>query len=79
MAIRYVTGAVIGTLLYLILPFAPLFKTTILIGMILPIGMAVIPYSIQFDYDRRFVGTTTNLTVIISFVLMWLIVSLSPV
>ncbi|NLY98431.1 MAG: AEC family transporter [Clostridiaceae bacterium] len=79
LAIRYVTGAVIGTLLYLILPFAPLFKTTILIGMILPIGMAVIPYSIQFDYDRRFVGTTTNLTVIISFELMWLIVSLSPV
>ena len=79
LATRYITGAIIGGILYFILPFEPLFRTTLLIGMILPIGMAVIPYSIQFDYDRRFVGTTTNLTVIISFGLMWLIMSLLSV
>lgn len=79
LATRYITGAIIGGILYFILPFEPLFRTTLLIGMILPIGMAVIPYSIQFDYDRRFVGTTTNLTVIISFGLMWMIMSLLSV
>lgn len=76
LSIRYATGAIIGVILYFILPFEPLFKTTVLLGLVLPIGMAVIPYSIQFDYDRRFVGTTTNLTVVISFVLMWIIMSL---
>ncbi len=79
LAVRYISGAVIGIILYFIVPFEPLFKVTLLLGSLLPIGMAVIPYSVQFDYDRRFVGTVTNLTVVISFVIMWIIMNLGLV
>jgi hypothetical protein len=43
----------------------------ILFGLILPVGMAVIPYSVEFEYDTRIAGTIANLTMITSFALMW--------
>lgn len=69
--IRYLTGIFIGTVLFLVLPFDSIFRATILIGFLLPIATSVIPYSVQFGYDRKFVGTVTNLTIILSFFLIW--------
>lgn len=70
--IRYSIGICIGVLLYIILPFGELFKIALLIGLSLPISVAVIPYSVEFGYDRKFVGTINTLTILISFVLMWI-------
>lgn len=71
--LRYGAGLIIGTVLYFLLPFEPLFRNAVLIGMVLPISMTVIPYSVQFNYDHKFVGTLTNFTIIISFILVWVL------
>lgn len=75
-SLRYVIGLAVGVALFILLPFEELFRYTLLIGFILPIGSAVIPYAIQFNYDERLVGTLCNITIIISFIMIWTIVSL---
>lgn len=79
LSLRYIIGLTVGLTLFLLLPFESLFRYTLLIGFILPIGSAVIPYAIQFNYDERLVGTLCNITIIISFVMIWSIISLSAV
>jgi predicted permease len=74
-ALRYIIGLGVGILLYIFVPLDPMFKKTMLIGFILPISLTVIPYSVEFGYDTRFVGTVNNLTIIISFLLMWGIIA----
>jgi len=69
--LRYGIGIVTGTILFFLLPFEPLLKYILLIGLALPISMSVIPYSVQFDYDKKFVGTLNNMTIIISFLYIW--------
>lgn len=75
---RYSIGLIVGIALFLFLPYDLLFRHTLLIGFSLPIGMAVIPYAVQFHYDKKFVGTLCNTTIVISFFLIWMIVSLTP-
>jgi len=74
-AIRYTIGLSVGMLLYTLAPLDPMFKKTMLIGFILPISFTVIPYSVEFEYDTKFVGTVNNLTIVISFLLMWGIIA----
>jgi predicted permease len=76
LAMRYIPGILTGVVLYSILPFSHMFRITMLLGFSLPVSLAVVPYSVQFDYDSRFVGTLNNATIIISFILMWVTVSL---
>lgn len=73
LGLRYGIGLLVGILLYFFLPFEPLFRYTALIGVVLPISMTVIPYSVQFNYDHKFVGTLNNFSIIISFILVWII------
>ncbi|MFC4321793.1 AEC family transporter [Litchfieldia salsa] len=70
-AFRYGVGLALGIILYIILPFEDMFKYTVLIGLILPTSVSILPYSVEFDYDRKFVGTVSNLTIILSFFLLW--------
>ena len=74
-ALRYIIGFGVGILLYNLVPLDPMFKNTMLIGLILQISFTVIPYSVEFGYDTKFVGTVNNLTIIISFLLMWVIIA----
>ncbi|RKQ34712.1 AEC family transporter [Oceanobacillus halophilus] len=73
MAVKYVTGIVVGIALFLWLPFDDMFKFTVLIGLILPTSMSVVPYAVEFKYDTRFVGTVSNITILTSFLLIWLV------
>ncbi|MGH4051651.1 MAG: AEC family transporter [Clostridium sp.] len=73
--LRYLIGFGVGILLYNLISIDPLFKITMLIGFILPISFTVIPYSVEFGYDTKFVGTVNNFTIIISFLLIWAIVA----
>ncbi|WP_337033494.1 hypothetical protein [Paenibacillus illinoisensis] len=73
LTLRYGTGVIIGTILFLTLPFEDMFKYTLLIGLILPTPLSVLPYSVEFDYNRKFVGAVSNLSLLISFLLLWLI------
>ncbi|MFC4403487.1 AEC family transporter [Gracilibacillus xinjiangensis] len=72
---RYGIGIVLGLLCYYLLPVEEMFRFTLLVGFILPASMSVLPYSIIFGYNQRLVGTVSNITIMISFVLIWLIVN----
>ena len=68
LCLHYGLAIVAGTLVHFFLPVSdPMIKTTLLITWLLPVGVAIIPYSIQFKYKTLpFVGMVTNLTIIIS-------------
>lgn len=72
---RYIIGLVVGIALFVFLPFGEMFKYTLLIGLILPICTAVIPFAVEFHYDHKFVGALSNITILLSFGLVWIIVS----
>jgi predicted permease len=75
--IRYVFGLGVGLSLFFFLPpthFDHLFRIIVTISLILPIGLAVIPFSVEFEYNQRLVTILVNLTIIISFALMWILI-----
>jgi predicted permease len=74
LAVRYVIGFIIGGLFFLFTPFSDIIRYTIFVGFILPVAMAAIPFAIEFGYDHNFVGTLANITILISFLLVWIIV-----
>lgn len=74
--IRYSFGLVIGLILFFSLPFDQLYRGILAIALILPIGLAVIPFTVEFGYNERFAGMVANLTIIISFVLLWVVIIL---
>lgn len=71
--IRYSFGLLVGLILFFILPFSLLYRTILLVALILPIGMAVVPFAIEFEHNEKLVGIIVNLTIVISFILMWII------
>ncbi|WP_010651272.1 AEC family transporter [Oceanobacillus massiliensis] len=73
MAMKYGLGIFAGFALFFLLPFDDMFNYTVLIGLILPAAMSVLPYAVEFNYDKRFIGTVSNLTIITSFMLIWII------
>jgi predicted permease len=72
LALRFIAGITVGTVLYFVLPFSLLYRTVVLFGLVLPVQLAIIPYSVEFGYDSRITATIANFTMIISFFLMWL-------
>lgn len=74
LSLRYLIGLIVGIILFVFAPFDSMSKNTILIGLILPIAGAAIPFSIEFDYDKKLVGIISNLSIVISFALIWIIV-----
>ncbi|MGV9172753.1 MAG: AEC family transporter, partial [Promethearchaeia archaeon] len=76
LALRYGFGLVVGLILFFTLPFSHLYRTILLVGLILPVGMAVVPFAVEYDYSdklKKLTGIIVNLTIIISFILMWVI------
>ncbi|MFX0144125.1 MAG: AEC family transporter [Candidatus Hodarchaeota archaeon] len=73
--IRYSFGLVIGLVLFYSLPFDQLYRGILTIALILPIGLAIIPFAVEFEYsEKKFAGTLANLTIIISFILVWIVI-----
>jgi hypothetical protein len=74
LTIRYFIGLIIGLILFFILPFKLLYRGILVIALIFPIGLAVIPFTVELHYDERLAGTMANISIIISFILMWLLI-----
>ncbi|MFX1493827.1 MAG: AEC family transporter [Promethearchaeota archaeon] len=74
--LRYFIGLTVGLLLFFLLPpqFDQLFRIILTISLILPLGLAVIPFSVEFDYDKKLITFIVNLSIIISFILIWILV-----
>jgi len=77
LVIRYSIGLLVGLSLFILLPptiFSPLFRLIICLSLILPVGLAVIPFSVENGYDQKLVTMVVNLTIIISFGLIWALI-----
>ena len=75
--LRYSIGLLVGLSLFFLLPpsiFNPLFRIIICLSLILPVGLAVIPFSVENGYDQKLVTMVVNLTIIISFGLIWVLI-----
>lgn len=76
LALRYIIGFTVGILFFIFSPFDKMVKYTLLIGFILPIASAIIPFSVEFNYDQKLIGVLSNMTVLISFLLVWVLVGI---
>ncbi len=77
LVLRYSVGLIVGLCLFFLLPpniFSPLFRIIICLSLILPVGLAVIPFSVEIGYDQRHVTMVVNLTILISFGLIWVLI-----
>ncbi|TXT65859.1 MAG: conserved membrane protein of unknown function [Promethearchaeota archaeon] len=74
LGIRYSLGLLVGLILFFILPFELLYRGILLIALILPIGLAVIAFTVEFEYNEQIAGILANLSIVISFVLMWFLI-----
>ncbi|PGT91610.1 MULTISPECIES: AEC family transporter [Bacillaceae] len=76
LGVRYGIGLLIGVSCFFLLPFDDMFKYTLLMGFLLPTSVSVLPYSVEFEYDQKFVGTLSNITIILSFIILWVLANL---
>lgn len=72
--VHYGLGCIAGLLVHFFLPTSDdMIKTTLLITWLLPVGMAIIPYSIQFKYKTLpLVGMVTNISIVISIIIIYI-------
>lgn len=77
LVLRYSMGLITGLSLFFLLPpnvFSPLFRLIICLSLILPVGLAVIPFSVENGYDQKLVTMVVNLTILLSFGVIWLLI-----
>lgn len=73
-AIRYLLGLAAGLTLFFVLPFEFLYRVIVLVAMILPASMAIVPFSVKFGLDEKLAGALVNLSILVSFIVMWVLV-----
>ncbi|MFJ5621274.1 AEC family transporter [Peribacillus loiseleuriae] len=70
---RYGFGLIVGLAFYFLLPFNQMFRYTILIGLLLPVGLSVLPFAHEFKYPtHRLIGTLSNICIVISIIILYL-------
>ena len=72
--VHYGLGCIAGLLVHFFLPTSDdMIKTTLLITWLLPVGVAIIPYSIQFKYKTLpLVGMVTDISIVISIIIIYI-------
>jgi predicted permease len=77
LVLRYSLGLIVGLSLFFLLPspqFSLLFRLIITLSLILPIGLGIIPFSVEFGYNQKLITMLINLSIMISFVLLWILI-----
>ncbi len=69
--LRYGMGLFLVGAVWFFLPVEYALRKIICICLILPTPFSIVPYSIEFGYDRDTAGAAMNITLVISFFLMW--------
>lgn len=72
--VRYGVGLMTIMAIYLLLP-ASLMTSVLIALVILPVGMSVLMFSDELGFDSRIAGTLTNISLLISFGLLWIIIT----
>lgn len=70
LAIRYVCGLTAVALIYHFIP-PSLYQSILIVCVILPVGMTLLPFSDELNYDSKIAALFVNLSLLISFMLMW--------
>jgi predicted permease len=70
LTIRYTCGIIAVLLLYYFIE-PSLARNVLIVCVILPIGMTILPFADELNYDSRIAGVLVNISLLISFVLMW--------
>ncbi|MEZ4900654.1 MAG: AEC family transporter [Spirosomataceae bacterium] len=80
LAIRYSCGIIGIFLLYAFIPTPSLYRNVLIVCVVLPIGMTILPFADELNYDSRIAGVLVNTSLVISFLMMWgLVVGLNLV
>jgi len=77
LGVRYAVGALLAVSSIMLLGATPLYRQVLAIIFILPIGMTSIPFSVEFGLDTRLATTLVNLSIVVSFVIMWGVVTVT--
>lgn len=75
LVIRYTFGLIVLFTLYYFVPNST-YKSVLMICAILPLGIMIIPFSDELNYDSRIASTLANTSLLISFILIWLLMAL---
>lgn len=68
--IRYFCGFIAVVLIYNFIE-PSLYQSILIVCVVLPIGMTLLPFSDEMNYDTRIAGLLVNVSLLISFVIMW--------
>jgi malate permease and related proteins len=70
LAIRYAVGFLAVVLLCFFIPHS-LLQSVLIACVVLPVGLTLLPFSDDLNYDSRMAGLLVNLSLVISFAVMW--------
>lgn len=76
LGVRYLLGIIFSLIVYLTLPGVRIQQQVLAIVFILPVGMSIIPFAVTFKLDTTLATSLVNLSIIISFFMMWVTVQL---
>ncbi len=71
--LRYTFGILAGSLILFLLPISLENRITLAGALIMPVGLAVIPFSVRWGYDRNRAAAILNVGIPVSFVLFWIV------
>ena len=72
--VRYGIGLLTILAIYLLLPKS-LMSSVLIALVILPVGMSVLLFSDELGFDAKIAGTMANLSLLLSFGLLWLVIT----
>jgi malate permease and related proteins len=71
--IRYGCGLAAVAFCYFWLP-PSVFRSIMIVCVVLPVGLTLLPFSDELQYDSRMAGVLVNMSLVISFLLLWSLV-----
>lgn len=72
--IRYAFGLATAALFYYLIPVPSLFRNIMMVCVVLPVGLTLIPFSDEFNFDTKTAGALVNMSLFVSFILIWFLV-----
>ena len=71
--IRYICGFLAVAMIYTILPHS-LEQSILIVCVVLPVGLTILPFSDELHFDSRVAALLVNMSLLVSFVVMWSLV-----
>ncbi len=75
LSLRYFMGFLVGGICFYLLPFDLGFRNLLMLCLILPVGMTVITYSDELNLNTPLAASLVNISLVISFAIMWIMVT----